>query len=194
MARPYAACIFGVAILAAVPVSAPAGEASPDAEFPSADNFEVRFGALPAGLWGRENGTTAVNGDFVVGKFVATDIPSSWGWLVPRLHVGVMANVGGGTSYAYAGALWTYKITNRFFAEISFGGAVNNGILDGAPGRSAVGCRYEYNPGASLGMYMNPKLSVMLTFDHMSNGEPTLSSCPKNEGLNEIGMRVGYSF
>jgi hypothetical protein len=53
------------------------------------------------------------------------------GWqdiLIPRFHVGGMGNLGGRTSYGYAGALWTLNY-DRYFTEVFFGGAVHDGPL-----------------------------------------------------------------
>ncbi len=34
----------------------------------------------------------------------------------------------------------------------------------------------------------------MFTFDHLSNGKAELNACGPNHGLNEYGLRLGYSF
>jgi hypothetical protein len=36
--------------------------------------------------------------------------------------------------------------------------------------------------------------SAMITFDHASNGSPTLSNCRGNTGISVVGLRVGYAF
>ncbi len=105
-----------------------------------------------------------------------------------------MASIAGKTSYVYSGFLWTYNFTERYFAELSFGGALNNGLLDGGPGRNAMGCHLSYNPGASIGMHINADWSLLLTGDHISNGKPLLSSCSWNEAANELGLRLSYAF
>ena len=161
----------------------------------SSDGYELRGGVFAHDVGGAEQGTVSLNGDFVFKKFWAPDLGADLNFLVPRLQVGAMVNTDGKTSYASVGLLWTYNFTNRFFSELSFGAAVQDGYLDTAPpGRQAIGCRVEYNPGLSFGLHVTPQWSVMASFDHVSNGEPTLSSCGRNQGLNELGLRAGYAF
>jgi lipid A 3-O-deacylase len=163
----------------------------PSVKVPASDSYEIRGGIMDDFIL-KERGLAA-NGDFVFRKFWTTE--SMWDFLIPRVHVGGMGNLEGKTSYAYAGLVWTYNYTERIFGEVSFGGAVHNGYLVNAPpGRNDIGCRFEYDSGASLGMRMTPQWSVMLTLDHVSNGKGTLSSCPANESLNELGLRLGYAF
>jgi len=154
-------------------------------------SYEIRGGILYDFIENERD--LAANAEFVFRRFWTTE--SAWDALIPRLHVGGMGNLGGKTSYAYTGFLWTYNFTERFFSEVSFGGAVHNGYLvDAPPGRNSIGCRVEYNGGGSFGMRLNPQWSVMLTLDHISNGQGSLSSCPANQSINELGLRFGYAF
>src|SRR5581483_7130116 len=105
------------------------------------------------------------------------------------------------TSYAYVGALWNYEITHNAFIEGFVGGALHNGSLDGDPDpvtanprRSALGCHLLFHSGGNLGYHVDEHWSVMFTFDHLSNGNAVLGACPRNQGLNEYGIRVGYGW
>jgi lipid A 3-O-deacylase len=153
--------------------------------------YEIRGGFL-ASTWGPEGGTPDINGELVFPKFGRLS-----GWqdiLIPRLQIGGMDNLVGRTSYAYAGALWTVNY-ERFFAEIFGGAAVHNGpLLNADLSLPSYGCRELYHVGANLGYRFDQNWSAMLTFDHASNGRPTLSNCPANTGLSLLGVRVGYSF
>jgi lipid A 3-O-deacylase len=153
--------------------------------------FEIRGGFL-ASSSGPEAGTPDINGELVFPKFVSVA-----GWqdiLIPRLHVGGMGNLAGRTSYAYAGGLWTVNF-GRVFTEVFGGGAIHNGpLLSSDPREASYGCRELYHVGANLGYRFDQNWSAMLTFDHISNGRPTLSNCPANTGLSLLGLRVGYSF
>jgi lipid A 3-O-deacylase len=157
----------------------------------SADQFEIRGGGLIS-TWKPETGDAYANVELVLPKPFSVS-----GWqalLLPRPHLGAMGNLAGGTSYAYAGALWTANY-ERTFAEVFFGGAVHNGPLHSvAPDQPSLGCRLLYHTGANLGYRFDQHWTMMVTFDHISNGEPTLSSCRSNTGLSELGVRVGYSF
>jgi Lipid A 3-O-deacylase (PagL) len=140
-----------------------------------------------------EHGTGNLNAEFVAPKF----FKSSWipDLLLPRLRAGVMANLDGRTSYAYGGVLWTADITARTFGEVLFGGLVHNGQLGNSDPRLArLGCRVLYQVGGSFGYRLGPHTSLMVTFDHGSNGEPILSGCDGNEGIDVLGLRIGRSF
>jgi lipid A 3-O-deacylase len=151
--------------------------------------------ALPFFKWSMfpERGTDNANIELVLPKF--------WrgrGWLdtlVPRLHLGATANLSGRTSYAYAGGLWTFNFSQRGFTELSLGGLVHNGQLDGDdPHQARLGCRELYEAGVNLGYHVSSRSTVMLSFDHGSNGRPVLSDCRYNEGLDLFGIRFGYAF
>ena len=151
------------------------------------NRFEIRGGFFDS-THGPDSGTADANGEVVFPK-----IFSAPGWqdvLIPRLSVGGMGSLAAGrTSYAYAGALWTVNF-DRYFSEIFFGGSVHSG----PPDQSYLGCQYLYHTGLNLGYRFDQNWSVMATFDHVSDGEPVLSDCPSNRGLNLFGVRVGYSF
>src|ERR1700760_2081150 len=63
-----------------------------------------------------ESGHTALGGEIVLPRLIA---PPSWlhEFFIPRIHVGGVADLNGGTSYGFAGLLFTLNITNRIFAE-----------------------------------------------------------------------------
>ena len=79
------------------------------------------------------------------------------------------------------------------FAELSVGGLVHNGQLTGSDPRLArLGCRALYALGLNLGYRLGVLSSLMLSFDHGSNGRHYLSECPVNQGLNLLGIRFAY--
>jgi lipid A 3-O-deacylase len=156
-----------------------------------ANTFEARFGAFyhDPGFDEARPRTIDVNAELVGPRL---PIPVD-GWakmFVPRPMVGVMANTGGKTSFAYISAVWTFQWNNFFFEPI-FGGAVHNGYLDNPPpGRLALGCNPLFHTGLSLGYYITDHWAVMGTWQHISNA----NACERNVGLNTYGLRLGYSF
>ena len=153
--------------------------------------FEIRGGVLIA-PFGAEQGTSDVTGALVFPKFIR--LPGWEDVLIPRIRIGGVDNLEGGTSYAYADGLWTVNF-NSAFAEVFFGGLIHNGpLVDHALNATALGCRELYHLGADLGYRFDQHWSVIVTFEHGSNGAPTLSGCPQNRGLNLAGMTLGYSF
>ena len=89
-------------------------------------------------------------------------IPGLPDYFTPRFHAGVIANFAGRTSYVYAGALWTYNFTQRWFIEGFFGGLIHNGHLDDiSDNMNGLGCRWAFHSGGSIGYRVNERWSVM---------------------------------
>ena len=188
------ALAFGASISArAADLPAPAIPSTPAEPLPLYDptKFEIRGGYLVA-PFGPEQGTSNVSGALVFPKFVS--LPGWQDFLIPRIRIGGVDNLDGGTSYAYADGLWTVNF-HRAFAEVFFGGLIHNGpLVSHLDNTRALGCRELYHLGADLGYRFDQHWSVIVTFEHGSNGAPTLSDCPQNRGLNVAGVSLGYSF
>lgn len=109
-----------------------------------------------------------------------------------RPHVGATVNLDGHESMAYAGLSWTVPVTNNFFVEGSFGGAIHNGPLHGAiePDRN-LGCSVLFRESASVGANLTESSSIMLTLEHASHA----GLCGEdNRGITNLGVRVGFKF
>jgi hypothetical protein len=156
--------------------------------------YEFRLGGYDHAVFSsREGGSADVNMEFVLPDFW----PTTWTvprWLLPRPQLGATLNTDGKTSYAYAGALWTVDFTRSLFGEGFFGGMVHDAPLNDDRTRLVLGCRFLFHEGLSLGYRITDRWSVMSTIEHSSNASGTLTDCPKNEGITEIGARLGYSF
>lgn len=169
----------------ALPTPAPA---SANISLYDPTKFEIRGGILFA-PFGPEEGSTDVTAALVIPKFFT--LPGWQDLLIPRLRVGGVANLGGWPSYAYVDGLWTVNF-DRVFAELFGGGLVHSGSLQNND--TALGCRELYHMGADLGYRFDQHWSLIATFEHGSNGEPVMSSCSRNRGLNVTGLVLGYSF
>jgi hypothetical protein len=156
--------------------------------------YEFRFGAFAHGIGGVERNTADVNTEFVLPR-LSLGGSEWWTFTIPRPHFGGLANVSGRTSAVYGGALWTVPLTSQIFGEVFVDGAVHNGSLAGGPDQSALGCRALFHSGASLGYAFTPRWSAMFSFDHFSNGKSLFGTpCERNQGINDYGVRFGYSF
>lgn len=114
----------------------------------------------------------------------------SWAF-APRPLIGGTINTGNGTSFGYAGLGWTFDLTEAFFIDLTFGGAVHDGETDRATASSKnFGCRAQFHESASIGYRFDKSNAIMLTVEHMSNG----GFCDDNEGLTNTGIRYAYSF
>lgn len=153
------------------------------------ERWELRGGLFAHAIASPEGGSIDANLELVAPKFFV--IPWLPDYLTPRFHVGGIGNFSGKTSYVYAGGLWTFNLTQRFFAEGFFGGLVHNGQLsDVSTDMNGLGCRWAFHSGGSIGYRLSDRWSVMGTFDHLSNA----TLCTNNKGINDFGMRLGYSF
>lgn len=152
---------------------------------------ELRVGVFAHDPAGREIGGADVN---VEALFVKPFLPADpvLAFLVPRLHLGATVNTAGRTSQAYAGLTWSYDITSRLFAEISFGVATHNGEAGRIVphDRAALGCRALFRESASVGYRLDRSWSVMATVEHVSNA----NLCNDNHGLTNYGARLSYAF
>jgi lipid A 3-O-deacylase len=166
-----------------------------------ANFFEVRFGVFAHGVGSAEQGTVDLNGSIVTPR-ILPGVTGVFSVLVPRVHFGGAVNLSDRTSFAYTGLLWTIPVWDRWFAEAYVGPAVHNGSLAATATLAGLGCPVLFHAGASVGYRFSERWSVMGTFEHLSNGKTlfsvncgtNLAPVGSNQGLNNYGVRVGYSF
>lgn len=171
--------------LGATPVArAPSFLASP------ASRFEIRGGVFAHDPWSPEQGSADLNIEALSPRLYSTG--SAWDVLIPRAHLGGTINFNGKTSHGYAGLAWTFDITQQFFVEASFGGAIHNGKTGSTivPNHNALGCSPLFRESASIGYRITEAWSMMATVEHLSNA----GLCSNNRGLTNAGVRLGYSF
>ncbi len=109
----------------------------------------------------------------------------------PNPHIGVKLNSKGNTSQAYTGLTWRWYLQNQFFLEGILGGAIHDGDLDlETVDRKALGSRVLFRLGIAIGYDVTQNITLSLMFDHISNAY--LISA--NEGLDTVGVLVGYKF
>lgn len=152
--------------------------------------FEARFGVFSHDPLGKEEGSVDINGELLAPlPFDMSSLPE---WLIPRAHIGFSANTSGKTSHAYIGLSWSYDVTERFFIEASFGGAIHNGNTSerAEPGRNCLGCSPLFRESLSIGYRFTHNWNVMATIEHLSNA----GLCSENRGLTNAGIRLSYLF
>lgn len=102
-------------------------------------------------------------------------------------------NSSGGNSYAYAGLTWEANFTDQFFGDLGLGGAVHDGPdLTALPVRShkGLGTRFLFHESVALGYRVSASWNASAYLDHVSNA----GLGPRNPGITNLGMRVGYKF
>lgn len=116
----------------------------------------------------------------------------------PRPDIGMTINSAGETQRGYFGLTWGISLIQRLFgandnvwANGSLGGAVHNGFVDDAPpGRKNLGSPVLFRLSLELGYQATPTVSVSAFAEHMSNA----NLAPQNDGMTDLGARLGFKF
>ena len=113
-------------------------------------------------------------------------------WLgSPRISLSTTLNFAGRDSYASLASVWHIPILDTpFFFEPNIGVTVHNGYLHNPPpGRRQLGCPALLNLGYNIGVNVSDRITGVLTVEHSSS----VWMCgPDNDGVNRVGIRVGY--
>jgi len=169
---------------------------APATEAP-APAWEARFGLGAANPGGRESGLLNFGGEILTPR-VATLNDRFADAFVPRFHLGSSLNVNG-TQYAYAGATWTFDVSQSIFLEASLGAAVNNGKTGFVvpENRLNVGCNTGARSAAALGFRLSDRWSLIATLEHFSTtgcSDNPVATAGSPRGPSNFGARLGYTF
>lgn len=117
--------------------------------------------------------------------------------LYPRPMVGAtLAFDGAATSEVYAGLAWRQDLAKRLFVATSAAIAVHDGDTQFEPGEplagdfAFLGCRALFRFSGEIGVMATDRTSVSAYYSHASNA----GLCSENEGLDNLGARLGYRF
>lgn len=148
----------------------------------------VRFGLSWQDFKSTESGPN-LRGELILPKpaFFTAAMPDL---LAPAPVIGLSAHLGRGTSFLYAGALWTVPLTDRLFIEGSLAVAANNGSSAPRPGVAALGCHGGFREEAGLGWRFDEAWSAVVMVEHYSNA----NLCDRNRGLTNMGLLIGRTF
>ena len=128
----------------------------------------------------------------------------------PRVHLLAGVNTSGETSYVATGLSWRFDLTKRLYAQPGIGLAVHDGRIKlpspNEPGitpqerlnrlmdrrtRLDLGSRVLFEPELSLGWKASERLSVELSWIHLSHARLAGSY---NPGVGDVGLRVLYRY
>jgi len=113
-------------------------------------------------------------------------------FLAPRLEAGAMINTFGLTSYAYAGLNWRTPKWGPVFAELGFGGAVNDSSTNPHDmEHTDLGCPVTFRESAGIGWQLTDRIDILASIEHISHANLCSNT---NPGLTSVGLRVGYHF
>lgn len=127
----------------------------------------------------------------------------SWAWS-PKPMLMASVNTQGDTSYAGFGLDWSFNITDNWSIDPSFGYVVHDGELEnpyppGSPEGNQfaeenvfLGSRDLFRTGLGITYHFSSPWMVQGYYEHLSHGQ--VLGTGRNQGLDEFGIRVGYSF
>lgn len=108
-----------------------------------------------------------------------------------RPVAGASINTSGDTSKLYIAARWRYEFDRGVFFGLGVGGAVHDGETDvKSDDAKALGSRFLFHNALELGYRFKDNSTLAIYFDHVSNA----SLADPNQGLDTLGVRLGYRF
>jgi len=120
----------------------------------------------------------------------------------PHLNAVVSFNSAGESDFAAVGLAWDHRLVGPLYASLQFGIGETDGVDTPPSGpagdydrrhRLLLGSRALFREAAGLNWRVAPRWDIGVQYWHASNGE-ILGSSKFNEGINDLGLRVGYRF
>jgi lipid A 3-O-deacylase len=119
----------------------------------------------------------------------------------PRVNATIALNSAGLTNFGGVGLVWDRRLAGRLYGSLQFGVDYTDGVTDVIQGpagdderhhRLLLGTRTLFREAAGLNWRLSDRWSVGGEFIHLSNGG--LVGHHHNQGLNDLGLRLGYRF
>jgi lipid A 3-O-deacylase len=196
--RPSRSVLRGIAVaLAAASSAALPGAAHAD-DGGIVDEFRLGVYEHDASILGHQKETGADIGAELLFTSPAF-LQAIWS---PRPVIGGLVNTSGETDQAYGGLTWTWDFASNvlrdgdgFYVEGTLGGGWNDGKINvSAPlesqQRKSLGSNALFREDLDIGYHITPRWSLAVSYNHISNAD----LAERNEGLNDIGVRVGLKF
>lgn len=188
-------------LIAALAAAAFAGPAAAGEVFAGAYVHDVDDGISYGGF---EDGAQIVFG----GRTTALDELRFLGR--PRVHLLAGINTSGGTNYAATGLSWRFHLNERLYVQPGIGLAIHDGKINlpspDEPGLTPeerlkrlhdlrtkldLGSRVLFEPELSIGWKATRRLSVELSWIHMSHAK---LADDYNPGVADVGVRFLYRY
>lgn len=120
----------------------------------------------------------------------------------PRPILGGVVNSAGQTNQVYTGLTYTFDFAadvlrdgDGFFTEVTVGGGLNDGKINVTdPVQSqrvkSLGSNALFREDLDIGYRITPRVSLAFSYNHISDAD----LAQRNEGLNDVGVRIGIKF
>ena len=128
----------------------------------------------------------------------------------PRVHLLVGVNTAGGVDYLASGLAWRFGLSRRIYIQPGIGIAIHdNRVAFPSPDETGIsaaerakrvrdfqtkldlGSRVLFEPELSLGWKATERMSVELSWIHLSHAR---LAGHYNPGVAEVGLRLGYRY
>ena len=128
----------------------------------------------------------------------------------PRVHLLVGVNTAGGTDYIASGFAWRFALDRRFYVQPGIGLGIHDSRVafpsPDEPGITAaerakrirdfrtkldLGSRVLFEPEMTVGWKATPRMSVELSWIHLSHGR---LAGHYNPGVADVGLRFSYRY
>ena len=128
----------------------------------------------------------------------------------PRVHLLAGANTEGGLNYVASGLAWRFRLSDRVYIQPGVGVAIHDGRvnlpspdepgitpaerlkrLDDFRNKLDLGSRVLFEPELSLGWKATQRLSLELSWIHLSHAR---LAGRYNPGVGDVGLRVLYRY
>jgi lipid A 3-O-deacylase len=163
---------------------------------------EFKIGAFDhdAPLGGHQKETGADVGGEIL--FQPVDFLDFIGIGSPRPILGGLVNSAGQTNQVYTGLTFTFDFAadvlrdgDGFFAEATVGGGLNDGKINVTdPVKSqeekSLGSNVLFREDLDIGYRVTQRVSIAFSYNHISDAD----LAQRNEGLNDVGVRLGIKF
>lgn len=119
----------------------------------------------------------------------------------PRLNLTAAFNSRGESNAAAAGFVWDHRLAGRLYGSLDLGFGLTDGVTNPPPGpagipvarrRLLLGSKALFREAVGLDWRLTQGWAIGLEVTHMSNG--SLLTSHYNEGINDLGLRLGYRF
>jgi hypothetical protein len=119
----------------------------------------------------------------------------------PHLNAVVAVNSARESDFAAVGLAWDHRLVGPFYASLQFGIGETDGVDSPPAGpagdydrrrRLLLGSRALFREAAGLDWHVSNHWAIGLQYVHASNGN--ILGHHYNEGINNVGMRLGYRF
>ncbi len=105
--------------------------------------------------------------------------------------LGTSINTRGYTSKLYFDGIWRYYLTDNFYGAFGLGITIHDGEKHlVSRDRKALGSQVLFHIPIEIGYTFYSQFNVSVYFDHISSAGLT----EENEGLDTLGVRLGYTF